>query len=69
MTTREWWRLYYRYIRVAKREALKATNDVMFYGTGFVSIDADGSAKHIPLESMLVQPKPDLKKILHELFK
>tara|TARA_R110001599_G_scaffold171353_1_gene362425 strand:+ start:440131 stop:440340 length:210 start_codon:yes stop_codon:yes gene_type:complete len=69
MTPREWWRVWHRRLRVARREAKKATSDVMLYGTGVVSIDADGSAKHIPLESMLVQPKPDLKKMVHELFK
>lgn len=47
MTTREWWKKYYRALRVCRREAMKATQDMMLYGTGVVKVSADGEAERI----------------------
>jgi len=52
MTARAWWKMYWRALRIARREARKATHDLIVYGTGIVDVgkDAkpDGVAQHIP---------------------
>lgn len=50
MTARKAWKVYYRKVRVVRRETLKATIDTVLYGTGVVLIPSDGGdPKHIPI--------------------
>lgn len=51
MTTKETWKAFYRKLRIARRESLKATIDVVCYGTGVVFIPNNGDdPQHIPVE-------------------
>ena len=53
MTAREYWRVVYRMIRIARRETLKAAMDTMIYGTGAVYIPANGDdPRHVPWPEM-----------------
>lgn len=47
MNAREWWKKHYRLMRIARRESMKAFHDCMLFGTGFVSVDRNGEAKHM----------------------
>ncbi|WP_338615531.1 hypothetical protein [Pigmentiphaga sp. CHJ604] len=49
MTGREWWRTYYRLLRIARREHANAYADSAIYGTGVVVYDDKGIAQHIPM--------------------
>lgn len=44
---RQVWKWYYRQLRIARREAWKASLDCMIYGTGFVRVSEDGFINHI----------------------
>ena len=60
MTAREAWKIYYRMIRVARREALKATMDMVFYGTGAVMIPGNSDdPKHIPFADLRLEEYAD----------
>ena len=48
--SREWWKAIYRMMRIARRETIKASNDLVVYGTGIVHVDKKGEIKHIPLK-------------------
>lgn len=41
--TRKEWKSKYRLMRVVRRETLKAVNDMLLFGTGFVQYPADGT--------------------------
>lgn len=49
---REWWKAIYRNMRIARRETLKANNDLAIYGNSVVFVNNDGEVKHIPWEKM-----------------
>ena len=53
MTARQWWKLSYRKLRIARREALKAADDMMLFGTGVVYISQDGFVNHILPQSVI----------------
>jgi hypothetical protein len=42
------WKVHYRLLRIARREALKAAVDAISFGAGFTMITADGEIRHIP---------------------
>jgi hypothetical protein len=42
MTARDQWKILYRAIRVARREARKVAIDVMVYGTGVLYVPNNG---------------------------
>lgn len=45
------WKAYYRLLRICRREAAKASIDMMLFGNGFV--DTSGSEpRHIPIEQV-----------------
>jgi len=51
MTAREAWNIYYRYIRVTRRENAKAHRDLMKLGTGIVFYPNNGDdPKRIPVD-------------------
>jgi hypothetical protein len=50
MTAREYWKLRWRMIRIARRETSKATADMVVYGTSIVRVSLDGLAEHIPIQ-------------------
>lgn len=56
-TARAWWKVYYRTLRIVRREAHKATMDMLIYGTGAVSVSAEGDIKHVPMQSMLLEKR------------
>jgi len=59
MNKREW-KAYYRMLRVSRREALKASIDMMLYGNGFVFVPDDGSdARHIPVNDVVLTGNSD----------
>lgn len=51
-TARDHWRALYRAARVARREALKAMEDMLIYGTGVVVVRPDGEVAHVPLATL-----------------
>lgn len=60
MNKREW-KAYYRMLRVSRREALKASIDMMLYGNGFVFVPDDGSdARHIPVMDVILNGNPNI---------
>ena len=54
-TAKKAWKTIYRLLRIAKREGQKAATDTMIYGSGFVFIEEDGEAHHIPLGDIRVK--------------
>lgn len=44
---REAWRLYYRKLRIRRRETRLAADDMVLYGTGYLRVDADGTSRRI----------------------
>jgi hypothetical protein len=47
------WKIVYRKLRIARREAIKAAADMMMYGTGAVMVPNDGGeVKHIPISDI-----------------
>jgi hypothetical protein len=50
--TSRWWKKVDRLLRIAKREASKASEDVMLYGTGAIYTDEKGESRHIPLSEL-----------------
>jgi len=48
VVNRKTWKIYYRALRVARREANKASADMISFGTGIVCIN-NGEAKHVPI--------------------
>ena len=51
MSAKQRWKIIHRAMRIARREANKASVDCMMYGTGVVRITSDG-AKHVPLSDI-----------------
>jgi hypothetical protein len=51
------WKRYYRALRVARRESLKAFVDCMTFGSGFVMISADGSVKRLDPATVWIDTK------------
>lgn len=49
---RQTWKWYYRQLRIARREAYKASIDMLCFGTGFVRISEDGFINHIRPEAV-----------------
>lgn len=49
------WKLYYRQLRIIRREAYKATMDMMIFGTGFVCVSDDGFVNHLLPQSMVLR--------------
>ena len=47
MNTRELWYKYWRLVRIARREQMKACKDMLVYGTGVVIVDETGGARHL----------------------
>lgn len=48
------WKVFYRRLRIIRRESLKATVDMMIFGNGAVEIGPDipDGIRHVPIESM-----------------
>lgn len=46
--TRDQWKVLHRLQRVARRESLRAFQDVMAFGTGVVEIRLSGEVRHVP---------------------
>ena len=52
-SARRWWKVYYRMLRICRREHAKAIHDLMLYGTCAVMIPEDGSDPyHVPFEDI-----------------
>lgn len=47
------WKIYYRLQRIAIRECYKASTDMILYGNGYVRINPNGEAEHIPIEQVI----------------
>ena len=45
------WKIYYRLLRIVRRESLKVTLDCIVYGTGCMRINEKGEPEHIPYEA------------------
>lgn len=51
--TRQQWKVIWRRMRVAAREAHKAHLDALIYGTGAVFVPNDGGdPRHVPIEEL-----------------
>ena len=59
MTARESWKIWYRALRVARRETLKACQDVIIYGTGVVEVAPGRQPRHIPFMEFSEPPPLD----------
>lgn len=56
---REAWYIYYRMLRIVRRESYKVYIDVLIYGSGFTMITNDANyIRHIPIEQVIIK---DLK--------
>jgi hypothetical protein len=53
--TQQAWYWYYRQLRIARREAWKATADMLIYGTGFIRVK-DGFVNHILPNHVAIHP-------------
>jgi hypothetical protein len=55
-SARLWWKLYWRQLRIIRRETQKAYMDCLIYGTGFTHIgpDVPGGIRHIPVQELRV---------------
>jgi len=51
-SVRAFWYLWYRQLRIVRRESWKAYEDMVLFGTGFVKIGEDipDLIRHIPIE-------------------
>jgi hypothetical protein len=58
MTTRERWKIYYRQLRIIRRETLKMTMDVMCYGRGYCEVGEHVTdfIRYIPFEDVNETP-------------
>ncbi len=54
MIARQWWYKTYRLLRIARRESLKAAQDMMIYGTGVVELSENNEAEHIPFDKIML---------------
>lgn len=53
MTPRQKWKVWYRQYRIVRRESVKATIDMMIYGTGCVIItDTPDFIRYVPIEKV-----------------
>lgn len=53
---RKQWKWVYRLVRLNRREASNAFDDMMVYGSGFVRIHSDGTSHHVPTLSVYRPP-------------
>ena len=53
--TRATWKTSYRLLRIARREANKAAQDMVLFGIGFTFISDDGVCKHIPVQDVILK--------------
>lgn len=53
---RLWWKIYWRQMRIIKRETHKQYMDCVLFGTGFVQVgeSVPDGIKHIPLQEVMV---------------
>jgi hypothetical protein len=60
MTPRQWWKLYYRQLRIIRREHMKQMLDIINFGTGFVEIgeDVPDYIRHVPLSEIFDETSP-----------
>lgn len=56
-TARQQWKVFYRTVRIARREHLKAFVDAMAFGVGFVMVTADGTIERLDPATVLIKPK------------
>jgi hypothetical protein len=54
--TRLWWKIYWRQLRIIKRETAKQYMDTMIFGTGFVEVgpEVPDGIRHIPIQNVKV---------------
>lgn len=46
------WKAFYRWLRLARREARKAERDMQVFGSGAVFFGKDGEVRHIPIDEI-----------------
>ena len=46
------WEIYYRSLRIHRREVTKAKQDMMLYGSGYISV-VNGEVKHVPIKEVI----------------
>ena len=53
---RLWWKLWWRQLRIIKRETTKQWQDTIIFGTGFVQIGPDrlDGIRHIPVDQIRI---------------
>lgn len=54
--TRAQWKVYYRQLRIIRRETWKATEDMILFGTGVVEVSENipDYIRYVPLDMVLV---------------
>lgn len=54
------WKLWWRQLRIIRRETTKAWEDQMLFGTGYTQIgpDVPDGIRHIPLEQIRIMYAP-----------
>ena len=52
------WKVYYRLLRIARRESWKAAMDMAIYGTGYIHVDPNNPdlCQHIPIQDIRIDP-------------
>lgn len=53
--TKAAWKWYYRQLRIARREAFKASLDMLIFGTGYVQVK-DGYVNHVLPSAVELRP-------------
>lgn len=55
--SREAWKVYWRTLRIMRRESLKAAMDAMAFGTGYVFVSNEGFINHIRPEAVFLDSR------------
>ncbi len=56
------WKRVYRLQRISSREAMKATIDLITFGSGAIIVCNDGLVKHEPIQSLFEMAEPEVRK-------
>lgn len=54
MNARAKWKVYWRQVRIVRRETAKAARDMLIFGTGCVFMSGDGFINHVLPEAVLI---------------
>lgn len=61
MTPRQWWKIYYRQLRIIRRETFKGVDDLILFGSCFIETgeNVPDFIRHIPLGEIYEAPSKE----------